>query len=125
MARNAACTTIVGLVDQSSGSGPALYPTGHLSLYGTDGTRVTWHVLSNPAFGTSSDGTSLANLISDATAVRDSTASTFSFDNRDGTVVWRGDVTVNGGGGSLQLESVIIPMDTTVAITGARYIVPA
>jgi len=122
IARNADCSAIVGLIDQGS-----LYSTGHLSIYQSDGSRITWNALSIPAFGTSVDGTSTAYPISDATNVLgyDTTANNFSFDNRDGTAIWRGDVSLNGYGGSLQLESLIVPKDSTIGITSALYIVRA
>lgn len=121
IARNASCNQIVGLLDTTG----SLYSTGHLSIYTSDSTRITFHTLSNPAFGTSADGTSTAYPISDATALIDGTASTFAFENRNGSAIWKGSVTVNGHGGALQLESVSIPKDTTVAISSATYVVPA
>jgi len=122
IARNADCSAIVSLLNTGS-----LYSTGHLSIYKSDGTRITWNALSNPAFGTPTDGTSTAYPISDATNELgvDTTANNFSFDNRDGTAIWRGDVSLNGYGGSLQLESLIVPNDSTIGISSALYIVRA
>jgi hypothetical protein len=119
-ARNAACNAIVDLLDQGVN-----YTTGHLSIYNSDMTRITWHQLSNPAFGDATDGTSYANLIGDATALLDATANSFNFENRDGSSIWSGDITMVGGGGSLELDSTVIPQDTTVTIAYANYIVPA
>lgn len=118
--RTAACDTIVGLLDQGS-----TYPNGHLGIYNADGTKITWHNLSNPAFGDATDGTSYAHSISDATALIDGTANTFRFEDCDGSNIWKGNVTLFGGGGSLQLEEVSIPKDTTIGLQSATYIVPA
>lgn len=120
IARNASCDQITGLLDIGSD-----YSNGHLSIYRSDSTRLTWHELDSTAFGTSVDGTATANLIQDAIVLVDGTASTFSFENRDGTAVWGGNVSVNGGAGALQLESISLTHDTTVAIASAFYIVPA
>ena len=119
IARNAACNIITGLLDQTGS-----YSIGHLSIYNNDETRLTWHTLSNPAFGTSIDGTGTAYPISDATVITDGTATTFSFENRDGTAIWNGLVSLNGHGGALQLETIYLTKDTTVAISSATYVVP-
>jgi hypothetical protein len=121
IARNASCDAITGQLDQSG----YYYSTGHLSIYDMDATRLTWHVLSNPAFGSAVDGTSMAYPISDATVLQDGTASTFAFENQDGSTVWNGLVSLYGQGGALQLESLSLYQDATVGIASALYIVPA
>ena len=120
IARNASCDAITGLLDQSGS-----YSIGHLSIYGVDTSRLTWHPISYPAFGLAVDGTSMAYPISDATVLRDGTASTFAFENRDGSAIWGGLVSLNGHGGALQLENLNLYLDSTVAISSALYIVPA
>lgn len=116
-ARNADCSAIVSLLDRGS-----LYSTGHLSIYTSDASLITWHNLSVPAFGAPNDGTSIANPIDDAVAIMDGTANNFSFDNRDGTAIWRGDITLVGYGGALLLDSLSIPHDSTIAIASATYV---
>jgi hypothetical protein len=120
IARNASCDAITGQLDQSG-----FYSIGHLSIYGTDTSRLTWNALNYPAFGLAVDGTAMAYPISDATVLRDGTASTFAFENRDGSAVWSGLVSLNGHGGALQLESLYLYQDATVGIASALYIVPA
>jgi hypothetical protein len=120
LTRLADCSTTVSLVDTGS-----TYTTGHLSIYTSDMTKITWHALSNPSFCTPfGDGTSTAYPVSDATAFIDATANNFAFENRDGSAIWTGDVTLINGGGSLQLQQISIPQDTTVVISSAVYIVP-
>ncbi len=120
IARNASCDGITGQLDQSG-----YYSTSHLSIYGTDTSRLTWHELSYPAFGLAVDGTSMAYPINDATVLQDGTAATFAFENRDGSAVWRGIATLNGHGGALQLESLNLYKDATIGISSAIYVVPA
>jgi hypothetical protein len=120
IARNASCDAIVGQLDQSGS-----YPISHLSIYGNDTSRLTWHELSYPAFGLAVDATAMAYHINDATVLKDGTASTFAFENRDGSAIWNGLVSLNGHGGALQLESLNLYKDSTVAIASAIYIVPA
>jgi hypothetical protein len=120
IARNASCDAITGQLDQSG-----YYSVGHLSIYGGDTSRLTWHALPYPAFGLAVDGTATAYPINDATVLQDGTAATFAFENRDGSAVWRGLVSLNGHGGALQLESLYLYQDATVGIASALYIVPA
>jgi hypothetical protein len=121
LARNASCDEITGLLDQSG----YYYTVGHLSIYNSDATRLTWHTLSSTAFGASVDGTATAYPISDSTVIQDETATTFAFENRDGSAVWNGLVTTVGHGGALQLDTVNLVQDTTIGISTAQYIVPA
>ena len=118
-ATNAACDAVVDLIDVGS-----LSPYGLMVIQTVDSTTITSHRLSNPSFSDAVDGTSQANMIYDGTALVDGTASTFGFYDRDGTFVWGGDITGPGGGGDLELTSISIPVDSTVSITSARYIVP-
>lgn len=118
--RNAACNTIVDRVDLGSD-----WSSGRLALYDTDSSMFVSMELSIPAFGDSTDGTATAYQIFDATSIYDATASTFSFLNRDGSAQWSGDITEDGGGGDMLLDSTIVSGDTTVSISSAVYIVPA
>jgi hypothetical protein len=120
IARNASCNAIVGLLDIGS-----TYPSGHLSIYDSSSNLIFWHPLSNPAFGSAIDGTSISGIIFDTTALIDSTANYFSFDNCDGTSIWTGDVGLPNSSASLWLESLYISADSTDSITSAVFVVPA
>ena len=120
LARNTACNAIVALVNTGS-----TLSAGQLRIYTSDSTLISYLPFSNPAFLTAVDGTSVSSPISDATALIDATASTFSVINRDSTVVWTGTVTGLTGHGDLKLNAISIPKDTTVSISQATYIVPA
>jgi|GEM_PF-4358569 len=117
--KNAAADAVVDRIDLGS-----LASYGSLKLSTFDSTVITSHRLSNPSFADAVDGTSTANLIWDATALLDATASLFDFYDRDGTWVWGGSATIADGGGELELNSISIPIDSTVSITSAKYIVP-
>jgi hypothetical protein len=116
--KNLACNAVVHAIDVGS-----LYPTGHLSIFNADSTRITRLPLSLPAFMDATDGTAYANPIWDATSVFDATAATFWFENRDGTHIWGGTV-ADTTAGDMVLGSVILPNDSTVSVDSAVYIVP-
>jgi hypothetical protein len=119
LAKNAACNAVVDMVDTG------LYlPYGQLRIYNADGTSLVSHRCSNPAFMSASDGTATANTIYDAVVTADGTAASFWFIDRDSSNVWGGAVTVAGGGGELELNSISLPLDSTNSITAAKYIVP-
>lgn len=82
--------------------------------------------MSKPAFLPSTDGTSFANLIFDATAVRDGTAAGFGIFTKDSTFVWGGSVSAPGMDwtGDMILDQVLIRQDQTVSLTNAFYLVP-
>ena len=120
LARNTACNAIVRLVDTGSS-----YSTGQLTVLNSDSTVITRHTLSNPAFNDSTDGTAVANIIYDATAIRDGTAALFSVLNRDSSVIWSGTVTNTHGTGDLKLNTTIVPVDSTISISSAFFQVPA
>ena len=119
-AQNAACDAIVDLLDEGNQA-----PGGNLSIYNSDSTKLASLRLSYPAFGDSADGTATANSITDSVGLTDGTAATFSFENRDGTAVWSGIVSLAGGGGDMELNSLDIHTDTTVAVSSVNYVVPA
>ena len=120
-ARNVAANAITAQVNLGS-----LYPNGHVSIYTSDSTKITFHSLSVPAFGPAVDGTATAYPIMDATGMvsPQATASYFAFENCDGSSMWLGNVTLTGNGGALQLDSLVIPKDSTVVISSAKYQVP-
>jgi len=118
-AKNAACNSIVDLLDQGSDTS-----NGLLNLYDYDGTTISSLSLSYPAFMDSTDGTAQAWPISDSTAYIDATAITFEMIDRDGTWVYGGSVSGLSGDGDLKLNSAYITKDSTVSISSAYFIVP-
>ena len=118
-AANRACNTIVDMVDEGSGSS-----SGRLNLYDADSTHITSLPLSYPAFRDATDGTSIVNMIYDATAYIDSTAALFDVVNRDFITIWDGTVSTYSGIGDWKLNSVIIYKDSTVSVPSGFYAVP-
>ena len=127
IAKNAACNAVVQLVDTG-----AVNVSGQLNIftvdstnYPGDATAMAYLPLANPAFAAAVDGTSTAHTIADATALRDGTASWFNVVNRDAVEIWRGSISTFSGTGDLRFQTTTFPMDTTVSITTAQYVVPA
>lgn len=76
----------------------------------------------NPAFGTAATGTATANaIVSETNAPASGSAAAFRVRDRNNSEVFRGSVTVTGGGGDLQLSSVGITAGDTVSITSMTY----
>lgn len=119
LAANAACNAVVDLIDQGS-----TWSSGRLGLYNDGSSLISALPFSIPAFQDATDGTSMSNFINDATAVMDGTVSWFSVMNRDGTSIWTGTITGLYGYGDMKLNSVVFPVDTTVSISSALYMVP-
>lgn len=134
LARNAACNSIVHLVDVGSdysSAGIYIYDTTNFPQFFPDDsttiTPITRMAMSYPAFQDATDGTSLARLISDATAFRNGVASGFGIFNMDSTFVFGG--TVSGPSpqvlGDMVLNQTVIEQDQTVSLSdGAYYLVP-
>jgi hypothetical protein len=114
-------------MDHSS-AGIYLFDSTVFPYYNPDtySTYIVRLPMSIPAFLPAVDGTSFANPITDATAVRDGTAAGFGLFTRDSTFVWGGSVSAPGMDwtGDMILDQVIIQQDQTVSLTGAYYLVP-
>jgi hypothetical protein len=119
-ARNAACNAVVGLVN----TGSAL-ASGRLNICSADSSLLVSLPLSLPAYRDATDGTCVANPISDSTVLRDGTAALYYVWNRDQTTVWTGSVVPTGHIGDLRLNSISLEQDSTVVITNAFFSVPA
>lgn len=134
-AAKAACDAIVDRIDLGSGTA-----AGHLKIYSgtapadadtalSGNTLLADLAMSNPAFGSAADanpgGQATASAISDDTSAdATGTASFFRVVDRDGTVIFQGDVTATGGGGTLQLATVSIVAAATVRVTSLTFKVP-
>ncbi len=118
-AANAACNAVVQKVNDGSS-----FSSGGLYLQNEDYTAVTRLPLSTTAFRDATDGTSVANPISDATAYMDATLAYYSINNRDDAVVWDGTVSTLSGSGDFKLPTLIVYQDSTVAVSSGFYAVP-
>lgn len=117
-ARNVQCNAIVHLLDQGSQS-----PYGTLNIFDATSSLLTSLRLSNPAFADSTDGTSVAYTIYDATNFLTGTATTFEMHDRDSSMIWGGSISTLGGGGDMQLNSTNFVADETTSIFPAYYVV--
>lgn len=118
-ATNRACNEVVSMVDEGS-----LYSSGRLNIMNSDSTMLTYLPFSVPAFRDATDGTSVANMIYDATSFMDGTAALFDVVNRDASNVWSGTISTFNGVGDMKLNSVIFAQDSTVSISYAYYAIP-
>jgi len=117
-AKNVQCNAIVHLLDEGS-----LYPSGTLNIFDSTSSLLTSLHLSNPAFADSTDGTSVAYTIYDATNFLTGTAFTFEMHDRDSSMIWGGTISPLGGGGDMQLNSTSFVADETTSIFPAYYVV--
>lgn len=119
-ARNAACDAIVDLCDAGAGA-------AHLKIYTTAlGTLLANLTMSDPAFGAAATGVATASTISDDTSAdATGTAAEFTIEDSDTNEVFRGSVTVTGGGGDIELNTVSITSGDTVSISAFTVTVPA
>jgi hypothetical protein len=79
--------------------------------------------LSNPAFGAASGGQATANAVAaDTNAAGGGNATRYRTRDRDGNMIFKGTVTVVGGGGDMQLSSVAIAPGDSIQINSFVYI---
>jgi hypothetical protein len=77
---------------------------------------------SNPAFGSAVSGLATANAIApDTNAPATGTATYFRVRDCDNAEIFRGTVTITGGGGDMQLSSTNIVAGDTVTINSMTY----
>jgi len=109
-------------VDQvDAGAGDA---AGDLVIMTSGDVEVATLTMSNPAFGAASSGTATASAITDDTSATGGTAAKAKLQNRDNTEIVRCSVTATGGGGDIELSSVVIGAGDTVSISSLTYSAP-
>jgi hypothetical protein len=96
-------------------------PPGKLVLQTSGGAAVATLTFSNPAFGNSSSGTATANAISDDTNAVGGTIVKGEMRNGGGTPQALFSVTATGGGGDLQMNSVVVSAGQTVRVAALTY----
>jgi hypothetical protein len=130
LARNNAGDVIVDLIDTGSTN-----PNGVLEIRTGDipsnpqqvasGTLLATLNFSDPAFGTFSNGSTLANPIADDTDVDETgVAGWFRIYDRDNNAVIDGIVTVTGGGGDIEFDDINFIKGGTVSITQLQAVMP-
>lgn len=114
-AKSAAADAVLGLLDVGSGA------NGLLELQTSGGVEVATLALDDPAFDSAVDGVADANPIADDADATGGTIAQFELQNKDGTGVIFGSVTLVAGGGDIEMSSVVIGAGDTVRVTSLEY----
>jgi hypothetical protein len=100
---------------------------GNVVFYTAGDVEVATCAFSDPAFddsgsaGGNPDGQSTANAISDDTNVTGGTISYGAVEDGDGNEIWRGDVTVTGGGGAIEVSTISPAAGETLSVTSMTF----
>lgn len=116
--RDGICNYVVDQLDLNT-------PPGKLVMQTSGGVAVATLTLANPAFGNSASGVATAGaIVADSNAVGGTIAKA---ELRQGgaTPVILCSVTATGGGGDIQLNSVVISAGQQVSLTSLTYAAPA
>ena len=119
--RNIATDSIVDLIDLGT-----INPTGSINIY-TSGLIILLVTLnfSNPAYGNSLNGRATGNPVANGVALASGTASIFTVVDRDDAEVFRGTVSATGGGGDIELSSILIATSQIISISSTTFTMPA
>jgi hypothetical protein len=117
--RNTVADVVVDAIDVGSADA-----NGDMQIATSSGftTILSTVQFSNPAFGDATGGIATANAIAaDTSAANTGTPTYFRVRDRDNAEIFRGTVTLTGGGGDMQLSSTNIVAGDTVTITSMTY----
>lgn len=96
-------------------------PPGKLVLQTAASAIVATLTFANPAFGSAAAGTATANAIADDTNAVGGTIAKGEMRNGAGTAQALFSVTATGGGGDIQMNSVIVSAGQTVRVSSLTY----
>lgn len=116
--RDGICNFVVDQLDEGT-------PPGTLVFQTSGDVEVATLTLSNTAFGSSSSGTATANAITQDTSATGGTIAKVRLKNAAGTDKIIGSVTATGGGGDIQLNSVVVSAGQAVSLSSLTYTAPA
>lgn len=119
--RNVVADAVVDLIDVGSTDA-----NGDLEYMTSGDVEVATLAFANPAFGASGtpDGQADANAIVDDSSATGGTIALFKLQDRDNGEVLRGSVTATGGGGDIELSSVVVAATDTVSTSSMTYTAP-
>ena len=100
-------------------------PPGKLVMQTSGGVTVATLTLSNPAFAAASAGTANANAITPDNNAVGGNISKAELRQGNATPIILCSVTATGGGGDIQLNSVVISAGQQVSLTSLSYAAPA
>ena len=118
-------TVRTGIADYVCGLINAGTPPGHIVMATTGDVTVATLTCASAAFGGASSGVSTAAAIVADTSAVGGTIAKAIFKNAAGTEVFRCSVTATGGGGDIEMNSVVISAGQTVSISSLTYTAPA
>jgi hypothetical protein len=116
--RNLMCDLVVDQLDLAS-------PPGKLIMQTAAAATVATLTFANPAFGSAASGTATANAIVADTNAVGGTIAKAELRQGGATPVILCSVTTTGGGGDIQLNSVVISAGQQVSLTSLTYSAPA
>jgi hypothetical protein len=100
-------------------------PPGKIIMQTAGSVTVATLTFANPAFGAASAGTATANAIVADTNAVGGTIAKAELRQGAGTPIVLCSVTATGGGGDIQLNSVVISAGQQVSLTSLTYSAPA
>lgn len=100
-------------------------PPGKLKFKTSGDVVVATLTFSNPAFGAAASGTATASAITSDTNAVGGTIAKATMENAAATIKVTCSVTATGGGGDIELSSVVVSAGQTVAMTALTYSAPA
>ena len=112
--RNLLCDTAVDQLDLNT-------PPGKLVMQTAGGAAVATLTFANPAFGAAATGTATANAIADDTNAVGGTIAKAELRQGNATPIILCSVTATGGGGDIQMNSVIVSAGQTVRVSSLTY----
>jgi hypothetical protein len=116
--RDSICNGVVDQLDLAS-------PPGKIVMQTSGGVAVATLTFANPAFGNSASGVATANAIVADTNAVGGTIAKAELRQGGATPIVLCSVTATGGGGDIQLNSVVISAGQQVSLTSLTYAAPA
>jgi hypothetical protein len=115
--RNAIADLVVDRIDAGAAAGTLEFQT-------SGNAEVATLPFGDPAFGAAANGTATANAITSDTNATGGTIAKARAKDSDGTEVFACSVTNTGGGGDIELNSVVVSAGQQVSITSLTYTAP-
>lgn len=113
-ARNAACDAVVDLLDG-----------GTIEFQTAGSVEVATLTLGTPAFGAAAAGVAAANAITSDTNATGGTITKAVFKTSGAATLFTVSVTATGGGGDIELSSVVIGAGDTISMSAYSHTQPA
>jgi hypothetical protein len=96
-------------------------PPGKLVMQTAGGAAVATLTFGNPAFGSAAAGTATANAVTDDTNAVGGTIAKAELRQGNATAIILCSVTATGGGGDIQMNSVVVSAGQTVRVSSLTY----